>query len=81
MKTIKSFILAIIKYAIALLVYLIYVLDRVVMSITFNHLSNFATWAELHLPEDNRTQKNINRSFLRVCIVTACILVTKWILS
>jgi hypothetical protein len=50
-------------------VYILFVLDRLILSVSTRTLSNFETWGELHLPEDKREYKKVKVSLRRVLVV------------
>jgi hypothetical protein len=57
----------IVNYILLALVYILFVLDRIILSILSRHLPSFVTWAELHYSEENRTYENVLKSLARVC--------------
>jgi hypothetical protein len=50
-------------------IYALYVLDRLILAVSTRTLSNFATWGELHLPEEKRDYTKVKTSFRRVATV------------
>jgi hypothetical protein len=57
----------ILNYILLALIYTLFVLDRIILSILSRHLPSFVTWAELHYSEENRTYENVLKSLVRVC--------------
>lgn len=57
----------ILNYILLALIYTLFVLDRIILSILSRHLPSFVAWAELHYSEENRTYKNVLKSLARVC--------------
>lgn len=69
MKKIKEILFYIYSSLLFSGVYVLFVLDRLILSISFQFLSNFETWAELHLPEAQRDYKAVKKSFKRVMTI------------